>query len=135
MTSPIVRTACRTGQTAVASIPRRYALSRIREIRSGSCLLCLLSHGNYLLDDGPRPRFDGQGPLLTRPAQAPAFTWEVAHLRDQRHSRVTRGSLVLFSHRRHKAERGQLPMDVKHSQHSERLVLTPRTHLFYTAFM
>jgi hypothetical protein len=33
LTSPIVHTARRTGQTAVASIPRRYALSGIREIR------------------------------------------------------------------------------------------------------
>jgi len=51
LTSPIVSTARRTSQTAVASILRRYALSGLREIRSVSCLFCLLSHGNYLLDD------------------------------------------------------------------------------------
>ena len=42
----------RTGQTAVASIPR-LSLSGLREMRSRLRLFCLLSRATYLLDDLP----------------------------------------------------------------------------------
>ena len=42
------------------SLDAMRALSGIRKMLSVSCLFCLLSHVNYLLDDGPRQRFDVQ---------------------------------------------------------------------------
>jgi hypothetical protein len=94
MTSPIVRTACRTGQTAVASIPRRV-LSGLREMRFCFRLRCLLSHENDLLGDLPVSSLLSSDPA--RPARLCTSVHMVCeHLRVKLHSRgtlVQRGSV------------------------------------------
>ena len=147
LTSPIVRTACRTGQTAVASIPRRV-LSGLREMRFCFRLRCLLSHENDLLGDLPVSSLLSSDPA--RPARLCTSVHMVCeHLRMQciheghlfnavallpQALRLGTHALfswqrtpLLFSHTHHKAERRQMTRDTNCYHYCERLVATLKT--------
>ena len=144
MTSPIVRTASRTGQTAVASIPRRV-LSGLREMRVCFRLRCVLSHENDLLGDLPVSSLVSSDPAW--PARLCTSVHMVCeHLRIQyiheghwfnavaflpqalrlgTHTLFSwQGTTLPFSHPHHKAERRQMARENNCYLYCERLVAT-----------
>jgi hypothetical protein len=111
----------RTGQTAVASIPR-LSLSGLREMRSSLRLFCLPSRATYLLDDLPVSSLHCSDPawparLLTRGCTVSEHLLILVH---------SRGSTGLFSHTCLKAERRYIPRDNNSCQHFGELVPTLR---------
>lgn len=139
-----VRTASRTGQTAVAFIPRRV-LSGLREMRFFFRLRCLLSHVTDLLGDLPVSSLVSSDPA--RPARLCTSVHMVCeHLRMQcihagywfnavaflpqalRLGTQTlfswQGTILLFYHPHHKAESRHMTRDSNSNHYSERLVAT-----------